>query len=110
MNEDKTILKTSDWVKGTSLDGEMIIGFIDSMSMVQGAVNVTVAESDNESIIGMTIPLGVKQVESLPQSAPKDTAQLEYLIDLALQTGDKEWFEELTGELNEKTQAVKQES
>lgn len=107
MNEENTILKTTDWVKGTSIKGEMVIGFIDSMSMVQGAVYVTVAESDNEGIIGKTIPLSVKQVESLQQTAPKDTAQLEYLIDLALQTGDKEWFEELTAELNGKTQAVK---
>jgi hypothetical protein len=107
MNGDKTILKTSDWVKGTSRDGEMIIGFIDSMSMVQGAVNVTVAESDNEAIIGKTVPLPVQQVESLPQTAAKDAAQLEYLIDLALATGDKEWFKELSAELNEKKQAVK---
>ncbi|WP_033541886.1 IDEAL domain-containing protein [Planococcus sp. CAU13] len=107
MNEEKTILKTSDWVKATSMNGEIIIGFIDSMSMVQGAVNVTVAESDNEAIIGKTIPLAVKQVESLQQTAPKDKAQLEYLIDLALQTGDKDWFEELTAELNGKRQSVK---
>ena len=107
MNEDKTILKTSDWVKGTSINGEMIIGFIDSMSMVQGAVNVTVAESDNEAIIGKTVPLAVKQVESLPETVAKDAAQLEYLIDLALATGDKEWFEELVAELNTKKQAIK---
>lgn len=107
MNEEKTILKTSDWVKGTSRNGEMIIGFIDSMSMVQGAVNVTVAESDNVDIIGKTVPLAVQQVESLPQAVAKDAAQLEYLIDLALQTGDKAWFDELTGELNGKKQAVK---
>lgn len=106
MNEEKTILKTTDWVKGTSINGEMVIGFIDSMSMVQGAVYVTVAESDNEGIIGKTIPLSVKQVESLPQSAPKDTAQLEYLIDLALQTGDREWFEELSDELYGKKQTI----
>lgn len=106
MNEEKTILKTTDWVKGTSIKGEMVIGFIDSMSMVQGAVYVTVAESDNAEIIGLTIPLSVKQVECLPQTAPKDTAQLEYLIDLALQTGDKEWFAELTAELNGKEQSV----
>lgn len=107
MNENKSILKTSDWVKGISRNGEMIVGFIDSMSMVQGAVNVTVAESDNEALIGKTVPMSVKQVESLPQTVAKDAAQLEYLIDLALATGDKEWFEELTAELNEKKLAVK---
>lgn len=107
LNNDISILKTSDWVKGISQKGEMVIGFIDSMSMIQGAVNVIVAESDNEAIIGKTIPLAVEQVESLPEAAAKDTVQLEYLIDLALQTGDKEWFEELTAELNGKKLAVK---
>lgn len=106
MNEEKTILKTTDWVKGTSINGEMVIGFIDSVSMVQGAVYVTVAESDNEGIIGKTIPLAVKHVESLQQTAPKDSAQLDFLIDLALQTGDREWFEELTAELNGKERAI----
>lgn len=107
MNEEKTILKTTDWVKGTFINGEIIIGFIDSMNMVQGAVNVTVAESDNTAIIGKTVPMDVKKVQILPQMAPKDPAQLEYLIDLALQTGDKEWFEELTEELNAKKQVHK---
>lgn len=102
MNEETTILKTTDWVKGTSIKGEMVIGFIDSLSMVQGAVYVTVAESDNAEIVGLTIPIAVQQVETLPEIAPKDPAQLEDLIDMALQTGDKEWFEELTGELNGK--------
>ena len=43
----------------------------------------------------------------MPEIAPKDTAQLEDLIDLALQTGDREWFKELTGELNGKKRAIK---
>lgn len=106
MTNDKAILKTSDWVKGISRNGELIIGFIDSMSMIQGAVNVTVANSDNEEMIGKTIPMSVKQVESIPDTSNKDAVQLEFLIDLALATGDKEWFEELSAELNLKKQAV----
>ncbi|RNF40404.1 IDEAL domain-containing protein [Planococcus salinus] len=106
MKNDKAILKTSDWVKGISRHGELIIGFIDSMSMVQEAVNVVVVESDNEEMIGKTIPMSVNQVESIPMIQSKGAGELEFLIDLALATGDKEWFEELSAELNSKKQAV----
>ncbi|WP_367281416.1 IDEAL domain-containing protein [Planococcus shixiaomingii] len=106
INNNKTILKTSDWVKGVSRHGELIIGFIDSMSIIQEAVNVVVAESDNEELIGKTIPMSVNQVESMPEAGNKDAGQLEFLIDLALSTGDKEWFNELSAELNSKKQTV----
>ncbi|MGI2326925.1 IDEAL domain-containing protein [Planococcus sp. YIM B11945] len=106
LNDKKTILKISDWVKGISRHGELIIGFIDSINLDQEAVYLIVAESDNEELIGKTIPMSIKQVESIPQNDTKDVAQLEFLIDLALSTGDEAWFHELTAELNLKKQAV----
>ncbi|EGA91087.1 hypothetical protein GPDM_01755 [Planococcus donghaensis MPA1U2] len=106
MGTNKTILKTSDWVKGKSRHDELIIGFIDSLDVLKEAVNVTVVESDNEEMIGMTIPMSIHQVDSIPESANKDIAQLSFLIDLALATDDKEWFQELSSQLNEKKQTV----
>ncbi|MDN7247041.1 IDEAL domain-containing protein [Planococcus shenhongbingii] len=106
INDNKTILKISDWVKGVTRNDELIIGFIDSMNIIQEAVYVVVAESDNEELIGKTIPLPIKQVESIPSAKSKDAGQLEFLIDLALSTGDKEWFNELSAELNSKKQSV----
>src|SRR5690606_12829982 len=106
MENNKAILKTSDWVKGKSRHDELIIGFIDSMNVLKEAVNVTVVESDNEEMIGMTIPMSVHQVESIPESSSKDVAQLSFLIDLALATDDKEWFHDLTAQLNAKKQSV----
>ena len=106
MENNKAILKTSDWVKGKSRHDELIIGFIDSMNVLKEAVNVTIVESDNEEMIGMTIPMSVHQVESIPESATKDVAQLSFLIDLALATDDKEWFHDLTAQLNAKKQGV----
>lgn len=105
-NTNKAILKNNDWVKGISRHGEMIIGFVDSMSLEQEAVHVVVAESDNEELIGQTIPMHFNQVEVIPAAVTKNAGELEFLIDLALATGDKEWFEELSAELNEKKQAV----
>lgn len=106
MGTNKAILKTSDWVKGKSRHDELIIGFIDSMNVLKEAVNVTVVESDNEEMIGLTIPMSVHQVESIPASDTKDSAQLTFLIDLALATDDKEWFQELSAQLNAKKEAV----
>ncbi|ANU23201.1 IDEAL domain-containing protein [Planococcus donghaensis] len=106
MGTNKTILKTSDWVKGKSRHDELIIGFIDSLDVLKEAVNVTVVESDNEDMIGMTIPMSIHQVDSIPESSNKDIAQLSFLIDLALATDDKEWFQELSSQLNEKKQTV----
>jgi hypothetical protein len=105
-NDNKAILKISDWVKGISRHGELILGFIDSINLDQEAVYIVVAESDNEELIGKTIPMSIKQVESIPAAKTKDAGQLEFLIDLALSTGDKEWFDELSAELNAKKQAV----
>lgn len=106
METNKMILKTSDWVKGKSRHGELIIGYIDSMNVLKEAVNVTVVESDNEAIIGMTIAMPIQIVESIPATVTKEVAELEFLIDLALATDDKEWFQDLSSQLNEKKQAV----
>ena len=57
-------------------------------------------------MIGMTIPMSVHQVESIPESDTKDAAQLGFLIDLALATDDKEWFQELSAQLNAKKETV----
>lgn len=106
METNKMILKTSDWVKGKSRHGELIFGYIDSMNVLKEAVNVTVVESDNKAIIGMTIAMPIQIVESIPAAEKKEVAELEFLIDLALATDDKEWFQELSSQLNEKKQAV----
>ena len=105
-NNNKAILKNNDWIKGISRNGEMIFGFVDSMSLEQEAVHVIVAESDNEELVGKTIPMHFTQVEVIPSALTKSAGELEFLIDLALATGDKEWFDELSAELNEKKQAV----
>ena len=95
-------LKPGDWIKGESLDGELIIGYIDSLlpDIPDGAVKVTVVTSDNNKKIGKTIPFLNKQLKALPVSNVTNKTQIQFLIDLALATGDKEWFMELSSELN----------
>ena len=103
-----TILKTGDWIKAESPEGELIIGYIESMSpaILEGVVKVIVVTSDNHQTIGKTISISYKQLKKLPVSNVTNKAQIEFLLDLALSTGDREWFLALSAELNAMKQLV----
>jgi uncharacterized protein YpiB (UPF0302 family) len=105
-SNNNTILKTGDWIKAESRDGELIMGFIESLSSIEGVVKVTVVTSDNNQTIGKTIPILSTRVKKMPVSNVTNKAQIEYLLDLALSTGDKEWFLALSAELNAMKQLV----
>ncbi|MBT2728522.1 IDEAL domain-containing protein [Bacillus sp. ISL-75] len=106
ITNNNTILKTGDWIKAESRDGELIIGYIESLSSIEGVVKVTGVTSDNNQTIGKTIPILSKQVKKMPVSNVTNKAQIEFLLDLALSTGDKEWFLALSSELNVMKQLV----
>jgi uncharacterized protein YpiB (UPF0302 family) len=106
LSSNKTILKIGDWIKGKSRDGELIIGYIESLDILEDKVNVTVTTSDNEAIVGVTIPMLTKQVKKLPDAQVKNKEQIQFLIDLALTTGDENWFMELSSKLNSMRELV----
>jgi len=93
-------LNISDWIKGSSQNGELIIGFIEKVDSFDGGVRVTVATSDNKETIGKTIQMSLKSVEKLPVSKLANEQELQFLIDLALSTEDEDWFIELSSKLN----------
>ncbi|QIZ08461.1 group-specific protein [Priestia megaterium] len=99
-SNNQTILNIGDWIKAESRDGELILGYIDSLSSLEGVVKVTVVTSDNHQTIGKTIPILSSRVKKLPVSKVTNKAQIEFLLDLALSIGDKEWFLALSAELN----------
>ncbi|QKE72281.1 IDEAL domain-containing protein [Arthrobacter citreus] len=101
-----TILKTGDWVKGISMGGELVIGFIESFTIQDEIVKVNVITSDNEKTVGKTINMLNKNVKKLPDSKVTNKEQISFLIDLALSTGDEEWFEELSSQLKSMRQLV----
>jgi hypothetical protein len=105
-SNNNTILKTGDWIKAESPEGELIIGYIESLSSLEGVVKVTVVTSDNNQTIGKTIPILSKRVKKMPVSNVTNKAQIEFLLVLALSTGDKEWFLALSSELNAMKQLV----
>ena len=100
------ILKAGDWVKGKSIDGELLIGYIESLAIQGGALKVTVVTSDNEMTVGKTILMQSKDVKKLPESKVSNKEQIRFLIDLALSTGDEEWFIELSSQINSMRQLV----
>ncbi|MEK3856315.1 IDEAL domain-containing protein [Cytobacillus sp. FSL H8-0458] len=105
MSNHNAILKTGDWVKGKSREGELIIGYIENLE--EGIIKTKVISSDNKTIEGKVIPLQSKQVKKIPAVKVANKEQIHFLIDLALSTGDEEWFFELTSKLNSMRELVK---
>jgi hypothetical protein len=99
LSNNKSKLQIGDWIKGTLRDGELIIGFVESQHILEEVVKVFVVKSDNDEVIGKTIPVSSNQVKGLPESTEINKNEILFLIDLALSTGDHEWFTELSSKL-----------
>jgi hypothetical protein len=106
-SNNNTILKVGDWIKGKSRDGELFIGYIESLDILEDKVNARITSSDDESMLGKTIPMAKGEVKKLPDPKVKNKEQIQYLIDLALATGDEEWFMELSEKLNSMRELVR---
>jgi hypothetical protein len=100
MSNNNAILCIGDWIKAKSRDGELIIGYVESFDLSEEMIMVTVTSSDDEELIGITIPILNTKVTRLPNSNVKNKEQILNLIDLALATGDEDWFLELSSKLN----------
>ena len=107
MYNNDTILRVGDWIKGKSRDGELFIGYIESLDILDEKVNATITSSDDEAMVGKTIPFATGGVKKLPDPKVKNKEQIQYLIDLALATGDEEWFMELSEKLNSMRELVR---
>ena len=100
------VLKVGDWVRGKSREGELIIGYIESLDPIGGVVKVTVVKCDNKDTISKTISMLSQHVKKLPDSKVVNKEQILFLIDIALLTGDEEWFIGLSSKLNSMKQLV----
>lgn len=100
MSNNNHILKVGDWVRGISNEGELIVGYIASLDDVEDVVTVIIVKRDNKYTMNEAISLYSKHVNKLPESKAVNKEQILYLIDLALLTGDEEWFIELSSKLN----------
>ncbi|WP_199615132.1 IDEAL domain-containing protein [Paenibacillus alkalitolerans] len=87
-------VRDGDWVSGTSDMDEIFIGYVESMD-AGGMLTVRVTQCDREEAVGMLIETKLSKVKKLPLHTPTNPEELRSLIDLALMTHDKAWFEEL---------------
>ncbi|WP_202077695.1 IDEAL domain-containing protein [Caldalkalibacillus salinus] len=95
MNQNN-VLSIGDWVSGVTGEGELVHGFIEKIESNHEVTKVRVVTSDNDKIINKTVGLKVAELKKLPPAdVPNDQQWLD-LIDLALQTKDKQWFETLS--------------
>ena len=58
-------------------------------------------------MVGKIISIATNGIKKLPDPKVKNKEQIQYLIDLALATGDEEWFIELSEKLNSMRELVK---
>lgn len=96
---ENNLFKNGDWVQGKSRDGELIHGFVETVSDNREIVKVNVVESDNEKAVGKSIWIPSKWTEKLPDLDISNETHLLALIDLALLSKDETWFMELSGKL-----------
>jgi hypothetical protein len=107
MSNNNAILKVGDWIKAMSRDGELIIGYVESFDLSEEMIKITLTSSDHDELVGKTIPILNNMVKKLPNSNVKNKEQIHHLIDLALATGDEDWFLELSSKLNAIRELVK---
>ncbi|CAM4339850.1 IDEAL domain-containing protein [Paenibacillus tarimensis] len=93
-------VQTADWVQGYTRNGELVHGFVEAIDIENGTIQIHVVASDNEEAVGTAVELKLRRVKGLPESEIEGQGSLANLIDLALATRDKEWFEQLTARLN----------
>lgn len=89
-----------DWVAGTTKQGELIQGFVNSILSMQGAAGIFVTASDRDEAIGTEIAVPEGALRTLSQTARYNEEQLRNLIDVSLTIRDAAWFGELTSELD----------
>ncbi|TLS35351.1 IDEAL domain-containing protein [Pseudalkalibacillus caeni] len=100
-NSQEMNLKAGDWVKGNSINDELFKGYVEALNETLGTVRIRVVDCDNNRTVGKTIETFVNHISKMPEIDIDREGYLHTMIDLALMTKDKKWFDELTDELNQ---------
>lgn len=90
----QTMIGVGDWVGGTSMEDEKIIGYVDSMD-AYGTVKVMVTQSDRQEAVGHIVNSKRFKLEKLDEYTPTNESDVLSMMDLALMTRDQLWFDEL---------------
>ncbi|EDL66732.1 IDEAL domain-containing protein [Bacillus sp. SG-1] len=90
-----------DWVKAKTVEGELVIGYIEGVNDDSKTAKIRAVQTEQASIAGRTIETFLRSVSALPYTPILTKEDAAELIDLALQTRDEKWFMELTAELSQ---------
>ncbi|WP_247106723.1 IDEAL domain-containing protein [Halalkalibacter sp. APA_J-10(15)] len=79
--------------------GELVHGYVEHEEVYQTFIKVRVLISDNKKLIGKIVRIDEKelQIYSMTDRWTKD--EMTNLIDLALSTRDREWFDKLSSKV-----------
>lgn len=98
----QSLYHKGDWVKGKSVHDELIHGYVESVNNYLGTIKIFVLECDNPETVGKTIETFQNRISQLEEpDLEKDESYLLNLIEVSLITKDKEWFMELSDQLNQ---------
>lgn len=97
-NEEKNKLKIGDWVNLSSSKGERIHGYVEKTTGDREVVQIRVVSSENQILVGQSIQVQVSKVSRENEVEQYSAGELKQLIDLALLTNDKAWFDSLMKE------------
>lgn len=89
-------IQIGDWVRTKSSKGERIHGFVEKSEQDSNRVQLKVIASDNKLLSGHSIQVSQSKITIEDTFRDFAVIELEQLIDLALLTNDKAWFDELT--------------
>ncbi|MCZ8516179.1 hypothetical protein O9H85_28060 [Paenibacillus filicis] len=97
-NDNRQAPRIGDWVSGTSLMDERFIGYVEAIDK-NGLVKIYVTQCDHDAAVGSSIRAWFTHIDRLPEHDPSDIETLRSLMDLALMTRDRAWFDELAAKL-----------
>lgn len=93
------MIKEGDWVDvklvGTT---EKLNGYVNRLNVIEGSGILEVCVWDDD--LDDFIEVRVHRLEINPALTETTEEDIKTLVDLALDMGDKEWFEELSARLN----------
>ncbi|MGF2615871.1 IDEAL domain-containing protein [Rossellomorea vietnamensis] len=92
-------VNVGDWVRGFAKNGALIQGYMENIDPIDPLFKIRVIDSDDKDLIGYTLNMDDSLMEKMQTSSALTEPQLNFLIDIALETNDKEWFLELSNAL-----------
>ncbi|MGM0844721.1 MAG: IDEAL domain-containing protein [Bacillota bacterium] len=99
-NMKRNKVNVGDWVRGFAKNGALIQGYMEAIDPIDPLFKIRVIDSDDKDLVGYTLNMDDSLMEKMQTSKSLTEPQLQYLIDIALETKDKEWFFELSSALD----------